>query len=317
MKTNNQKPFIKKFPVGEDYFIYDVNSNRFFQVDEVVYRLIDGTTENHEDSSEALRKFSPAVIKKASQDILSMKKKGFFSSHRPQVTYFFKLPKDRFISHLRNVLEHQVKRITLVVSEECNQRCRYCTYSGGYKYKRSHSRIMMDSATMKKAVDFYFSHSTRREEKGIAFFGGEPLVNFGLIKECVKYVSERYSTSNIFNMTTNGTLLTEEKIDFLAENRFSILISIDGPKEIHDRNRVFKNGKGTFDRLMKNLRKLKSRYPEYFKEKIRFNMVLTPPLELEKINDFICNTDVKPAGIKFSEAKKSLGHITIDSARTS
>jgi len=85
-----------------------------------------------------------------------------------------------------------------------------------------------------------------------------------------------------FNMTINGTLLNKEKIKFLVQNQFSILISIDGPKEIHDRYRVFKNGKGTFNCLIKNLRSMKSMYPEYYNRSFLF--LSFPPSKLLIIN---------------------------------
>lgn len=297
---NNDKPFIKKFKIDDNCYIYDVNSNKFFRVDEPVYILIDNKKGGDFYGKKILRKYPKHLIKKAEENINLMKKKGYFSSHRPQITYFHTISKDNFMVFLKDILNNKLQRITLVVTEKCNLRCTYCAYSGKYQFHRKHSKKNMNVEMMKKAVDFYFSKSSANNEKNISLYGGEPLLNFGLIKECVNYIKKTYSTIAKFNMTTNGTLLNKKNIKFLVQNQFSLLISIDGPKEIHDRYRVFKNGKGTFNCIIKNLRTMKSMYPEYYNNKVRFNMVLAPPLDFDKLNEFICEIDVKPSSIKFS-----------------
>lgn len=293
-------PFIKKFQVDGDFFIYDVNTNKFFKVDEPVYHLIDKNEKQYEEASKSLAKFPLHVINEAIKNIDSARERGYFSSHRPKITYFHSIPKEKFMDFLKTQLNSNLRRIALVVTEFCNHRCRYCSYSGIYAYNRKHSRKHMTSQVMRKAVDFYFSRNHGVEEKNVSFFGGEPLANFRLIRECVNYINETYSDAAQYNMTTNGTLLDREKIRFLADNNFSVLVSIDGPKEVHDRYRVFRNGKGTFDRLMSNLEMMKEMYPDYFNSKVRFNVVLAPPIEFERINEFITRTDIKPAAFKFS-----------------
>lgn len=298
------KPFIKKFKIDDRFYIYDVNSNKFFKVDEIVYTLID--KEGDPDKLNGLKsKFQDHEIEKAQKNIDEIKRKGYFSSHRPEITFFHTRTGDNFKNDLKDVLDNKLNRITLVSTEKCNLRCRYCAYSGKYIYHRKHSKKDMDTGTMKTAVDFYFSHSSKKDEKNISIYGGEPLINFGLIKECVDYVKNKYAVPTNYNMTSNGILLDEDKIKFLVENQFSILISIDGPEEIHNRYRVFKNGKGTFDPLIRNLKAIKSMYPGYYKSKIRFNIVLAPPFHFDKINEFIYETDVKPAGIKFNYVNKN------------
>jgi uncharacterized protein len=118
----------------------------------------------------------------------------------------------------------------------------------------------MNFTTAKKAIDYFFS--LLREGKkynpirksAIGFYGGEPLLNFKLIKECVEYIKNSNSDINImYGMTTNGSLLDEEKANWLMEHDFVISISLDGPEEEHDRLRVYDNGKGTFKDIMKNI----------------------------------------------------------------
>lgn len=118
----------------------------------------------------------------------------------------------------------------------------------------------MSEDTALKAIDLYFS--LLKEGKAynpyrapsIAFYGGEPLLNFELIKTCINYIMKTYGDdfNPYFVMTTNSTLLSEEIVSFLNEHNCEIVLSIDGPREEHDRNRVFPGGKGSFDIVMEN-----------------------------------------------------------------
>ncbi|MFA4929089.1 MAG: radical SAM protein [Patulibacter sp.] len=161
------------------------------------------------------------------------------------------------------VLREGMIQMTLGVTEDCNLRCRYCIFSDVYTLSRNRSRNVMDFPTAKKALDYYMSLFLEGREynplrrPSIGFYGGEPLLNFDLIKKCVQYLKTAYPELDFhFSVTTNGTLLTKEKEEFLKEHGFYISISIDGPKEEHDRNRVYPNGKGTFSDVIKNANRL-------------------------------------------------------------
>ena len=161
------------------------------------------------------------------------------------------------------VLRDGLQQVTLSITEDCNLRCRYCVYSDVYTLSRKRSDKMMDFKTAKKALDWYVALYLEGREynpvrsPAICFYGGEPLLNFDLIKKCVQYVKTTWPDMDFtFSMTTNGTLLNKEKEDFLKEHRFNISISIDGPKEDHDRNRVYPDGSGTHTDVMKNVRRM-------------------------------------------------------------
>ena len=144
----------------------------------------------------------------------------------------------------------------------------------------------MPYETACRAVDFFMARNLLVEKPSMGFYGGEPLLQFGLIRRIVSYVKENYPGREIqFNMTVNGTLLTEEVVDFLAENDFSLTLSIDGPKEIHDANRRFVSGQGSFDLIMEKLKYIRETYPDYFK-KIMTNTVLSPDCDYEKVLTF-------------------------------
>jgi uncharacterized protein len=125
----------------------------------------------------------------------------------------------------------------------------------------------------------------------IGFYGGEPLMRFSFIKDCVDYSRKIIKGKELkFNMTTNAVLVTPEIAEYLFNEGFSILVSLDGPKEIHDRYRIDKNGKGSFDRTINGLKILADKHREIKKGMISVNVVYTPPYSEEKINlinDFI------------------------------
>ncbi len=151
-----------------------------------------------------------------------------------------------------------IKAICLHVAHDCNLSCGYCFASkGDYKSGR---RIMKEDIAL-KAVDFLVRNCAGRHNIEIDFFGGEPLMNFDTVRETVAYGKELERETGrkfYFTITTNGTLLDEEKIDFINEYMDNVVISIDGRKEIHDSIRYDRSGKGTYDRIVPLARKLVS-----------------------------------------------------------
>ena len=186
----------------------------------------------------------------------------------------------RYIEHpatqkVEELLKTSLSTLVLQVTQNCNLRCDYCAYSGKY-YNRVHSIKRMTLDIAQRAIDFFFSHTQDSRDVVIGFYGGEPLLEMALIKECVAYIKSAYWGKSVsYITTTNATLLTGEVVDFLVNNDVSVMVSFDGPKEIHDINRHFENGRGSFDLIMKNLMQIKERYPEFY-AKIQTNTVLAP-----------------------------------------
>jgi len=156
----------------------------------------------------------------------------------------------------------------------------------------------MPFETAKKAIDYYFSlfeeslELNPNRDASIGFYGGEPLLEFDLIKRCIEYTKQNYSRFEPqFNMTTNGTLLTRERADYLMENKVSIAVSLDGPKEEHDRKRVYANGEGTFDDVMRNVSYLISKGYD----KIHALPVYDWKTDILKVNDFFSREDIPQA----------------------
>jgi uncharacterized protein len=133
-----------------------------------------------------------------------------------------------------------------MISQTCNLRCSYCY---GDKGKFGSEGACMTKEVAEKAIRFLVEKSKIINSQYflITFFGGEPLLNFELIKFVIEFNKTEYPDKEFtYTFTTNGTLFTHEIIDYIKSNNVSILISIDGDKKIHDSSRVFEDGKGSF-----------------------------------------------------------------------
>lgn len=182
-----------------------------------------------------------------------------------------------------------IQGIALQVTQNCNLRCNYCVYSGSYQ-NRIHTNKRMSLETAVKAIDFLLAHSVDSESLGLGFYGGEPLLEFELIKKCIKYIKSKTNKELIITLTTNATLINKEILDFFSENGVYLTISLDGPQELHDKNRV-KNvsGKGSYADVMSSVVLIKNEYPDYSK-KVNFNAVVSTLEDFSKINDFFTQT---------------------------
>ncbi|WP_162300608.1 Cys-rich peptide radical SAM maturase CcpM [Anaerosacchariphilus polymeriproducens] len=191
--------------------------------------------------------------------------------------------------YLEHHMNNRLGQLILQVTQQCNLRCSYCAYSGKYKNNRTHSNKRMTWDIAKKAIDFYVARIIEKEEAIISFYGGEPLLEFELIKQCVAYAKDKIQGKPLrFAMTTNGTLLTDEVVDFLQKEKFETLISLDGAEKEHDCNRKYASGKGSFQDIMKNVKRIKERYPEYGTT-LMFNTVVNPQADVRNVQKYFDN----------------------------
>ncbi|MCL2052317.1 MAG: Cys-rich peptide radical SAM maturase CcpM [Lachnospiraceae bacterium] len=211
---------------------------------------------------------------------------------------------------LNTFLERKIAKITLQLTQDCNLRCKYCIYSEVHSLsQRSHSAKSMSWETAKKAIDFLREHSVDSPNVNIGFYGGEPLLEFPLLKKIIAYSKESFLGKEIsFNMTTNGTVLNDEMIMYLKDENVTLMISLDGPKEINDLNRVFADGTGTFDTVAERVNRVKEIAPDYA-EKLQISMVMDPG------NDFDCINEICISGSEFQKLyisptllERELGH---------
>lgn len=153
--------------------------------------------------------------------------------------------------------------VILNVAQVCNMRCTYCFADHGAYHE---SRQMMTCEVAKKAVDFLIN-KTEMPYLYVYFFGGEPLLNKDVILHTVRYTNakaEKLGKRVIFGVTTNGTILDDELLACFEENRFAIMVSLDGPKEMNDKQRLMADGSGSCDLVVRNLRRLAGLNNIYF-----------------------------------------------------
>ena len=151
-----------------------------------------------------------------------------------------------------------ITQLELMVTEDCNHRCHYCFVEGKNVSHR------MSRETARQAVDFLIAQSRKEAELTLLLFGGEPLLEYDLLRELLPYAIERARAAGKkmkFDLTTNATLLDEEKIRFLVSLGVKILVSLDGDRETHDRHRLTLDGKSSYDRVQNNLPLIKRYQP--------------------------------------------------------
>jgi uncharacterized protein len=149
-----------------------------------------------------------------------------------------------------------VKAMCLHIAHDCNLACKYCFAEEGEYHGR---RALMSLEVGKKALDFLIANSGNRRNLEVDFFGGEPLMNWDVVKELVAYGREQEKLHNKhfrFTLTTNGVLLNDEVQEFVNREMDNVVLSLDGRKEVNDRMRPFRNGKGSYDLIVPKFQKL-------------------------------------------------------------
>lgn len=218
---------VHAFKINDCFYLFDVESNNLFRVDELSFSLVNGLS---------LEKFSLQEINEAKHELEELKNNGLLFT---ESCNDLDIEKSRFI-----------KSMCLHLSHDCNLRCKYCfADEGAYHGKREH----MPLATALASIDFLIAHSGNIKNLEVDFFGGEPLMNFEVLKETVSYAKEQAKTYNKifkFTTTTNGILLDKQVSDYLNEEMDNVVLSLDGRKDVHDRARPTANGKGSFDIIL-------------------------------------------------------------------
>lgn len=269
-----ERPYIHPFTTPGGYYIFDVNTDTILRVSEEIYRSL-------KDCGDF------GSLLNSNRQIANLHNNGFLSSKRSSEVLH---PATGTLSFF---LKNKISMIILQVTQNCNLRCKYCAYSGSY-HNRTHSNRTMNFETAKKGIDFLISHSTDNEHINVSFYGGEPLLMFNLIKSCIEYAEFAAEGKDIsFNITSNGTLITDDVIKYFIDHNVKLTISLDGPREVHDKNRRFaKNGEGSFDIIYKKITHIKTKFPEYYKDNIGFNMVIDPSVDLGCVNNFVCRDEI-------------------------
>ena len=233
------------------YIVLDGNSGSVHDVDEVAYDII-GMYENtprEEIIAKITAKYNDvtaADVEEVFDDIETLKKQGMLFSE------------DRFQGVADKIAKKPmvIKALCLHVAHSCNLACTYC-FAGQGKYQGE--QALMSFETGKRALDFLIEHSGSRHNLEVDFFGGEPLVNFEVVKEITAYarsIEKEHNKNFRFTLTTNGVLIDDDVIDFCNREMSNVVLSLDGRKEVNDRFRKTINGKGSYDLILPKFKKL-------------------------------------------------------------
>ena len=248
----------RTFSTKNKTYFYDAGTGKIFGVKESVYRMLTILIETEDVQGMSKIEMTEEEIEEGAADILkTMEKENILQApDRINMT-------GRHVEGLEDELKVGRQQITLELTEVCNMRCKYCIYHDGQGGFREFGKKMMDFEVAKLAIDDLMKNSDGGLVH-VTFYGGEPLVNYDVLKKSIEYCQEKYGDREIkYAMTTNGTLITSEIAEFLAKVRCVVTVSLDGPKEMNDKYRVFADGRGSYDATMNGLKLLVEAYKKY------------------------------------------------------
>lgn len=237
--------------------VLDVNSGSVHVVDDVVYDVIPAVEEalnrgmEKEDINEAVihqlkNRYEEADLTEALEEVLELKEAGLLYTEDIYENYIIDFKKRETV----------VKALCLHIAHDCNLACKYCFAEEGEYHGR---RALMSFEVGKKALDFLVANSGSRVNLEVDFFGGEPLMNWQVVKDLVVYGRSLEKTHNKkfrFTLTTNGILLNDEIMEFLNKEMANVVLSIDGRKEVNDRMRPYRGGQGSYDTIIPKFKKV-------------------------------------------------------------
>lgn len=224
------------FNYKNKYYCYDSGSGSLHECDEQTALYVKAKYETHGE----LPCISSEKIEEIERGISSLKEEGLF------------LKEEISVPPLKS---GEIKALCLHICHDCNLRCRYCFADEGAYHS---VREFMSEDTAKRAIDFLIANSGARKVLEVDFFGGEPLMCLETIKNVVAYArreGEKAGKKFLFTTTTNALLLDDDAIDFFNREMENVVLSLDGRKEVHDAIRKTKNGKGSFDYVIENVKR--------------------------------------------------------------
>ena len=305
-------PLIKIFKYGNEILVYDAKPHFAFIIsNEEIDVFIDFLSEKSEEKMINIHsaQFSAEYIKQLFTKFTELKNGGvFIKGPAAEISPVDRdAIKEQLIYYDENIL---LRKFCLEVTENCNFNCTYCKRTIAVEYVR-HSKNNLSEENAYKGIHYYFNKYTAffnklsKDKKelllqivppSLSWYGGEPFLNFDLIKKSAKYFKSlpwgKYSikASNLkFTANTNLSIMNDEILKFLVDNRVTLFASLDGPEEEHDKCRVFENGGGTFNTAYNNLMKIKEFNGIYFKQQVSIFGVYTDKHNYGKCVDFTRN----------------------------
>lgn len=228
--------------------VLDVNSGSVHVVDDACYDVISLYEDNSKDEimNKLKDNYSEDVISEAYDEVKELADSELLFTEDVYKQYITDFKKRKTV----------VKALCLHIAHDCNLACKYCFAEEGEYHGR---RALMSVEVGKKAIDFLIANSGNRRNLEVDFFGGEPLMNWEVVKEIVRYgrsKEEEYNKNFRFTLTTNGVLLNDEVMEFVNKEMSNVVLSLDGRKEVNDEMRPFRNGKGSYDLIVPKFQKL-------------------------------------------------------------
>ena len=251
---------IHKYKLNGYNIVLDVHSGGVHIVDELTYDMLDNIAPPFADEcpENVIEKLSRFYDK---DEIISC-----YEEVKELYNDKILFSEDDYEKFAKYSVASPIKAMCLLVTMDCNLRCEYCFASQG---DYAMGRKVMSFETGKKALDFLLENSGDRQNLEVDFFGGEPLMNWNVVKQLVEYgrsKEKEYNKRFRFTVTTNGLLLDEEKMDFINKEMSNVVLSIDGRKDVNDRVRKRVDGSGCYDRIIEKYKQLaeKRNYENYY-----------------------------------------------------
>lgn len=229
--------------------VLDVESGAVHVVDDITYDVISLYEENSADEiiSKLKSSYNEDEIRECISEVKELVEDG---------QLFTEDIYEPFVEKFKEKRQTVVKALCLHIAHDCNLACKYCFAEEGEYHGR---RALMSFEVGKKALDFLVANSGNRVNLEVDFFGGEPLMNWDVVKQLVAYGRSLEKPNNKkfrFTLTTNGVLLNDEVMEFVNKEMSNVVLSLDGRKEVNDRMRPFRTGKGSYDLIVPKFQKL-------------------------------------------------------------
>ncbi len=283
------RPFIHLFATHNSYYFYDVNTEGIIELTESLFNYLSKNKDIPEDVSSI-----EDLCVSDREMLLSLINRGYLSDHRVSTI------RHNHSDDIEFQITNRMNELILQVTQSCNLVCSYCPFANRTddSFQRNHSSKKMDWETARKSIDLLLENSSETENVCIGFYGGEPFMNFPLIRQAVEYADKQFVGKNVtYSLTTNGTIMTDEIISYLSDHDFRVMFSIDGPESIHDINRRKADGSGSFREAVDNLKKLYALYGKRAKEKIHINTVINPENDFDEITHLFDDPFFRESGI--------------------